>query len=477
MPKKIVIIGTSLPYNEVDFVSLHSQNSLLDYDISVFNPDISSFYGYSPSSYMGKPALSDENSFKLQEQIAHWWREILGAVRTGKAVFILLNQLQEVYVSTGQKTYSGTGRNRQVTRHVTDISNYSLVPGAIDVVNSRGTLMKLYGHDNALATYWAELESLSEFRVLISGEGVTPLVVTKTGDKTVGASLKYKDAHGTLVLLPYIDFDREDFTRTTRSGNEYWTDKANQIGKKFISAIVGIDNFLKESLGFTPAPDWVAQDRYILAREQKIRDKLLTLENKINSIQKEKEHLQQDLHTETEIKGLLYEKGNPLEAAILKSLKLLGFEVSQYHQSDSEFDVVFESKEGRLIGEAEGKDNKPVNIDKLRQLEMNIHEDFSRDEVEQPAKGALIGNAYRLLPPEGRSDFFTVKCLTAAKRSSIALIRTTDLFYISKYLLTNVDKVFAKKCRKTILETVGIVIFPAIPESEPQDSQLIEESN
>ena len=157
MPNKIVIVGMSLALDEVAFKSIYSQVSLLDYDISVFNPDISSLYGYYSDHYLGKPCLDDTNSFKLQEQIAHWRREILGAVRAGKTVFLLLNELQEVYVATGQKSYSGTGRNRQTTRLVTSISNYSLVPGRIDVVNSKGTSMKLSGHDNALTTYLTEV--------------------------------------------------------------------------------------------------------------------------------------------------------------------------------------------------------------------------------------------------------------------------------------------------------------------------------
>ena len=98
-----------------------------------------------------------------------------------------------------------------------------------------------------------------------------------------------------------------------------------------------------------------------------------------------------------------------METAIIEALKILGFEASAFKDSDSEFDVVFECSEGRVIGEAEGKDNKPINIDKLRQLEMNVHEDFSRPEVEQPAKGALIGNAYRITDPATRTDFFTDK--------------------------------------------------------------------
>jgi len=469
MLKKIIIVGMGLPLDEVEFQSIYSQVSLLDYDISVFNPDIRSLYRYH-EEYLGKPCLNDTDSFKLQEQLAHWKREILGAIRAGKTVFLLLNKLQEVYVATGQKTYSGTGRNRQTTRHVTNVSNYSLIPGGINVVNSKGTLMKLSGSSNPLATYWSEVGHLSEFCVLVTGEGVRPLVVTSTGDKIVGAYLKYKDANGTLILLPYIDFDRADFTRTTRSGNEVWTDNGIQASKRFISAILGVDSTLKENLEYTPAPDWVANQEYVLLKEQQISDELLTLETKIDSIQKQKEQLQQALAEETELKRLLYEKGTPLEAAILKSLKLIGFEASRYHAADSEFDAVFESSEGRFIGEAEGKDNKAINIDKLRQLEMNIHEDYSRDEVNKIAKGVLFGNAYRLSPPENRSDFFTEKCTIASKRSNTALVRTTDLFNVSKYLSSVEDKEFAKACRKAILETTGLVVFPDIPESEKQDS-------
>jgi len=153
------------------------------------------------------------------------------------------------------------------------------------------------------------------------------------------------------------------------------------------------------------------------------------------------------------------------------------FTVSHFEDSDSEFDVVFESKEGRLIGEAEGKDNKAVNIDKLRQLEMNMHEDFAREDIEQMAKGALIGNAYRLSEPKERGDFFTTKCLTAASRSGTALISTVDLFYVAKYLSEKGDKTFSRKCRQAIIKTTGVIKFPDIPLSEKENKTIIDVQN
>lgn len=463
MAKNILAIGQDLPNDEVEYTSLRSKLSLLDYDISIFNPDISDFYSYPVETYQGKRALDDTKSFTLKEQMNYWQREILEAVKAGKNVFILMNDREEVYVSTGEKTYSG----RRETRHVSLFTNYVLIPGDIVVTSSKGTSMTLYGKNNVLAAYWTELESWSEFRILINDKKVKPLVTTKTGNKTVGAYVKYTNALGTLVLLPYIDFDRADFIHE-KKGEAEWTNKAKQVGQQLVSAIVGVDKILRQGGEFTPAPEWLAQERFTLPKEKHFRKELFNLDAKLSAIQKQKERLQQDLESETTLKRLLYEKGKPLESAVLHSLKLVGFETNHYRDSESEFDVVFESEEGRLIGEVEGKDNSAVNIDKLRQLEMNIQEDFARDQVKEMAKGALIGNAYRLLPPDERQDFFTSKCFTAANRSKTALIRSVDLFYIAQYLSGKADSVFAKKCRKAILNASGIVVFPSIPVNKLQ---------
>ncbi len=133
----------------------------------------------------------------------------------------------------------------------------------------------------------------------------------------------------------------------------------------------------------------------------------------------------------------MYEKGKALEAAIIDALRLLGFKAEPFKDSESEFDVVFECDEGRLIGEAEGKDNKAVNIDKLRQLSMNIHEDLQRDEVTVPAKAVLFGNGFRLQPLGDRGDPFTEKCHSAAGTASTALVFTPDLFPPVQYLVAS----------------------------------------
>jgi hypothetical protein len=145
-------------------------------------------------------------------------------------------------------------------------------------------------------------------------------------------------------------------------------------------------------------------------------------------------------------------------------MEAFGFTVSHFQENTSEFDVLFESAEGRFLGEVEGKDSRPINIDKFSQLERNLQEDFAREEVTSFAKGVLFGNAYRLTAPLERQEAFTAKCFEAARRAKIALVRTSDLFEPARYLKNHNDTAYAEECRRAIRDTEGdVVIFPSVP--------------
>ena len=150
---------------------------------------------------------------------------------------------------------------------------------------------------------------------------------------------------------------------------------------------------------------------------------------------------------------------------MVEVLRLFGYSAERFNEGGSEFDAIFVAAEGRFLGEAEGKDNKAINIDKLSQLERNIHEDFSREEVTEYANGVLFGNGYRLLAPEKRQELFTDKCMTGAKRAGVSLIGTPDLFEPARYLVENDDKLYAERCRKAILDGKGTVVKFPVPRS------------
>lgn len=324
--------------------------------------------------------------------------------------------------------------------------------------------MQLAKGSEILSSYWPEFEEHSSYQVRIEGQVSKPLVITKTGGKTVGALIRLKDSPGALLLLPHLDLNSKEFYKKAKNGELVWTEKGRQFGHRFFGAIIEIDKSLKQSGTITPIPEWVKVSDYDLPKEAKLREELLKTDKGLEKLQLQRQTIREQLTKEGVLRRLLFEKGPPLEDAIIQALRLIGFSANKYKDSESEFDAVFESPEGRFLGEAEGRDKNAIAIDKLRQLEMNIHEDLAREEVIEPAKGVLFGNAYRLSPAEQRDEFFTDKCHKAAKRSNTILVRTPDLFKVAKYLSGKADKNYAKACRKAILESPGeIVQFPEQP--------------
>lgn len=461
--KRVLTVGLELAAPEATNTSFRSKLSLLDWDIVLFRPEISEFVESYYTSYQGKPSLGDTASFAAKECCEHWRREIKQAVDTGKTVLVFLPALYEVYVDTGQRSYSGTGRNQKTTRHVALLSNYDALPVQIKPIVATGSSMKLAPKGaEILSSYWDEFSSRSTFQVVLSAPDVPSCVLTRTGDKTVGAIYRSKTSAGSLLLLPDIDFYPSNFLKGTT-----WTAAAKQFAGAFLGSIVALDKALRSASEVTPEPSWAAGADYTLPAETKLRVELLAVERAVEEAQKKKEQTAESLALAGMPRALLYEKGKPLEAAIVEALRTLGFTAAPFKDSDSEFDVVFECAEGRLIGEAEGKDTKAVNIDKLRQLSMNIHEDLQREDVDLPAKPVLFGNGFRLQAPPERGDPFTEKCHSAAATSSTALVATTDLFFPVQYLLSTGDVDYAATCRQALLTSTGRVKFPTPPTQEP----------
>lgn len=324
--KNILTIGLSLADEGIEFSEFDSDISLLDWDIVLFKPDIDDYLYRAESMFQGKPCLSDDASFKLKAQSEHWRREIKSAVDHGKLVIVFLSELKQLSIATGEKQFSGTGRNQKTTRIVTDYDNYQPIPLSLKPFNSKGKEIKLSAKNSEIiSAYWSEFSSVSSYSVILEGE-YTPCLVTKHGDKTVGAIVRSKNSNGALICLPDIDFHRDSFFvgEEDEENEGAWTDEALQFSSKFIKSIVSLSKALNSQGELTPEP-------------------------------------------------------------------------------------------------------------------------------------------------------FTKKCLSGSATSSTALVFTPDLFKVVKYLSDNKDARFATKCRKAILSAVGLVEFPAVPQSD-NDVEEVKES-
>ncbi|MDF0523471.1 hypothetical protein P0R31_40660 [Bradyrhizobium yuanmingense] len=274
MPKKILTIGIPLADDRAVQEEFKSKTSLLDWDIILFRPTINDFiYEDGPfrENYRGRPCLSDNASFALKEACEHWRREIKQAFDSGKTVIVFLPQRTEIYVDSGNRNYSGTGRNQRTTRLVDTYDNYTTVPIKLDPINAAGSEMKLTEGGEVLRTYWAEFGPRSRYEVLLAASTPGICLTTKSGDKPVGAIVRSKTS-GALVLLPDINFLPDDFLTEEDSDEETdndegdtddddveddgWSSDAKAFASRFVHAVTALDAALRASAEVTPEPTW-----------------------------------------------------------------------------------------------------------------------------------------------------------------------------------------------------------------------------
>jgi hypothetical protein len=469
MTYKIFSVGFDFPGGECERISLRSERSLLDTDIIIFEPELTNEYDYG-DPYGGKPTMQEHSSVDFKNDLRHWRSELSNAFQAGKTILIFLAKPAIAYVHTGRREWSGTGRNARGTHIVEPADTYSALPWDLDeVVPAKGENVRRAKDLGVLSEYWNLCSRYSPYQVYLSENVKHPLLFTKAGNKVVGAYIG--NGSGNVFLVPPIDADSSEFVRKVR-GELHWTPGATKFGKQLSTCLAELHKALLAKREVSPAPAWTMESTYRLAEETALELEIEEIDNSIRDLQKRRDSTASEREISGGLRRLLYEKGKQLELALLEALRLMGFSAESFQDAESEFDEVFVSAEGRFLGEAEGKDNGPINIDKLSQLERNIQEDFAKEVVTEHARGVLFGNAFRLLPVKERKDFFTPKCVSGAERSGIALVRTPDLFEVARYLRATHDEGFATQCRRAIIDAKGqIVKFPEVPNNNRAAAQ------
>lgn len=451
--KSIVSVNIDIPTVQ-NALSYLSEGSLRDYDIAIFYPELPWQSRIEFSA--GGSCISIEGTSLLTKAALHWSRELSGALAAGKTVFVVLNAYEEDQAATGSTMTSKTSRSYQTTT----INNYSVIPGKLRFRNARGRSVVV--KDPAYRGLYDAIKEVAEYRVVFEAPTSMHMVFAAKDGTTIGGVVTSQDWPGSLVLLPHFDFLADGLTESADDGEEGWTEKALKISHALVGQLVAIDRMLKGAADLTPPPDWLSGIERPKAVDE-IEGAIAERDEEIEKLRRQREEEEVRKANILEYSHLLYETGKPLERAVEKALRLLGYTVETLRIGDLEIDHVIVGPSGkRMIGESEGKDSSAVDISKFRQLESNIGEDFEREEVAQPAKGLLFGNGYRLSAPKERAEQFTQKCLINASRLGSALVRTADLYAVAFHLLNHPDDhAFRTVCRAAIEDTAGgIVTFP-----------------
>jgi len=422
--KTVFTVGFELPTEKFEYVAINSNRTLADADIILI-----------------KTILPFKEFDKCREFLNHWHNEILTAFHSGKTIFLYLPEKNTI-----KNAWDGM-----------KVNNFDILPVRNkESSNKQGKKVKFTKDGNILKSYWELVGLMSNYKVTFDFN-ITSLLKTNDNSATVGACLQ---DIGTMLFLPPIELPK-DFKLMT------WSDESMKFGHNLFKEILAIDKAVKSIGEHTAPPEWINTPKFLLDKEEECITKIRANEEAIQRLQDEIITYEQELAEARIPKHLLYETGKALEKAIIHGLRILGFEADNYQDEESEFDIVFKSSdEGRFLGESEGKDSKAIAVEKARQLEINIQEDFAKDGVEEYAKGVLFGNGYRLIEPSERAEGFTTKVQTLADRSGITLVNTHEFFKIVKYLQNTDNQDYAKTIRECFRDTRGeIIMFPSIPTS------------
>jgi len=462
--KQIFTLGYTIPTFDENQIDFYDGVSLMDADILLISPDSLEPRGDQVSFTMGGGGCYNvEPSRVYIQKIAHLRKEIEDCLNAGKTVFVLLTKKEEYRLSRG------VSLDKKVQNYNTETHyNYNFLPiNAGTLTSASGKNIQFYGNP-IFSDFYEKFGKDLEYQLYIENPSGAQIIFTgKDKTKILGATYKIKNGH--LVVLPFIKYDEKKFTeRKGKEKKEYWTKEATQFGKSLVKAFIDIDKALSKGGDRTPSPGWTNEADFQLAQEQILKKETENKSKEINELILQKNELLTKIDQEGKLRDLLFEKGKILESTINLALEILGYKAENYNDGNLELDHVITSPEGdRFIGEAEGKDTSAINIDKFRQLATNIQEDLQREEIEKPAVGILFGNGFRLTKPSERAEQFTAKCINTAKSSNCVLVRTTDLFRVTKYIKESNDKTFAKSCRDAIRLNMGkIVQFPNLPALE-----------
>lgn len=464
MEKQIFTIGYTIPALEENRIDFYSGASLMDADILLISPE-----SLIPRGDWVSFTTSDEGCYNVsasqtyKQKISYLKKEVVDCLNAGKNVFVLLTKKEEFLLSSGVSSE----RKGQNTFHTANYNNYGFLPIDIGALTSASGKHIEFSGSPVFSDFFEKFKKHLEYRLYT--ENITGGKILFTGkEKTKILGAIFKVGTGNLIILPFISYDEEKFTEVKGKEKEkYWTEEATQFGKSLVKTLVDIDKALSKGGDKTPPPDWASETDFHLVQEQVLQKDIEEKTKEIEELILQKNELLVKVDEEAKLRDLLFEKGKVLEDAVGIALEIFGYSAENYDDGNLELDHVITSPEGdRFIGEVEGKDTSAINIDKFRQLAVNIQEDLQRDEVENPAAGILFGNGFRFTKPSERAEQFTTKCINTAKSSSCALVRTADLFVAAKYIKESGSKSFAKKCRMTLKKGLGTIVnFPEIPKT------------
>lgn len=410
--KKIIGLNTafgSLKYNNFDERSFASSVSLLDYDAVVIDLGYLSQAYSIEKKFENKDLLTEYASHQIKEDFPVIKDQLVELLKQGRTVFLLMGKNEDCFIYTGERQYSGTGKNARQTNIVQPFDMYSFLPIKIHAVHVYGSEFDICcksPYREFLKQTIANSQYASYFSIKDQHTSLAKIAGT---DKMVSAVIPYEQ--GKIVCLPQ-PYYKEDYTKV-----EYW--KTN--GKLYLDQLFELCQKLSVADGDVILPDWT-NEIYVL-NEADALEKQKRIENRIAELELELTKQKQCIEEIQKYKLLLTASGGQLEEITKHVLSQLDFKIFDAERGRS--DIVAQYDDVCVVAEIKGV-SKSAAEKHAAQLEKWVAQYIEDNEI--IPKALLIVNGFCDIPVFDRNEeVFPHQMLKYCEARGHALITTTQL--------------------------------------------------
>lgn len=442
---RTLLIDCKLDIAVADPTTFESTTSLYDYDLVFWDPaGTLQVLGDLSGNYRGLKSLSDGQSASLLHSMTRRQKEFVELLKLGRTLVVIAHGPVELYVDTGSRETSGTGRNQKVTRNIEQIDLQMALPPPQRFKAALGGGVEIELADTVGHNLWDVTRSSWLYRCVIDEHPGNPLMRVSGTSKVV--SFYDFPANGGLYIAlpdPYVDdFDPEDLGEEEGDGGDHSDDdreRVDTIGDHIVRWIESLspDPLLK-------APSWNA-DR-LLPTEVGRSTEMQLAESRLSAALKDIEELKQAQTKDERWKVLLWSDGDTLRRQAAAAFEELGFEVDGNDRGRSDLRLRLNDRD--FVVEVKGA-TKSAAERHAAQLEKWVSEELAEN---VRAKGILVVNGWRLKDPFLRGPVFPNQMLPYSKARGHCLLTSIQLFAMVQEIHAGADPM---QLARELLNTVG----------------------
>ncbi len=391
---RLLSLDYEFVYGDAEYDEFASDHSLMDFDVVIWDPvgSMHTYIGdYRAEQYRGRPSLSEHKSARLISDVVRRRADMKQFLENGRTLVVIGRTPGVVYVDTGERQHSGTGRNRATTHIVTELDIVSALPADVSLRPQQGANIELCGGDQ-FAGFWADNRDILRYEAVLGDKPSTAIFTIQGTQLRVGAIDRFKGGGVLLVIpAPAIPWSRPTTDDPDDDGHDH------ERGQAFQSSLLEVVSAISASGSSEPMPAWA--DKLLIPGEDELRTKVRKQEQSVERARQRLAKANRSLTDTQQAKLLITASGRELELAVRDALAALGGKVTEPPPGRDDWLVDFNGTS--VVVEVKGKSGSAAERD-AAQLEKWVSRVV--EDTGAVPKAILVVNAFRKLPVAKRTE-------------------------------------------------------------------------